>query len=81
VSSGRGGLFPRGVVIGTVIGIEEADTGWRKSYLIRPAVRPEAASHVMVGDSRRRRRPERHLAGLRAAGPAGPDTADPGGSD
>jgi rod shape-determining protein MreC len=49
VSSGRGGLFPRGVMIGTVIGIEEADTGWRKSYLVRPAVRPEAALHVLVG--------------------------------
>jgi rod shape-determining protein MreC len=48
VSSGRGNLFPRGVFIGTVIGIEEADTGWRKSYLIRPGVRPESASHVMV---------------------------------
>jgi rod shape-determining protein MreC len=49
VSSGRGGLHPRGVVIGTVLGIEEADTGWRKSYLIRPAVRPEGAIHVLVG--------------------------------
>jgi rod shape-determining protein MreC len=49
VSSGRGGLHPRGVVIGTVIGIEEADTGWRKSYLLRPAVRPESAVHVLVG--------------------------------
>jgi rod shape-determining protein MreC len=49
VSSGRGGLFPRGVMIGTVIGIEEADTGWRKSYLVRPAVRPEGALHVLVG--------------------------------
>lgn len=48
VSSGRGGLFPRGVLVGTVIGIEEADTGWRKSYLVRPAVRPEAAVHVLV---------------------------------
>lgn len=49
VSSGRGNLFPRGVFIGTVLGIEEADTGWRKSYLIRPGVRPEAATHVLVG--------------------------------
>ena len=48
VSSGRGNLFPRGIVLGTVIGIEEADTGWRKSYLIRPGVRPESVSHVMV---------------------------------
>ena len=48
-TSGRGQLFPRGILIGTVIGIEEADTGWRKSYLVRPAVRPEAATHVLVG--------------------------------
>lgn len=49
VSSGRGNLFPRGVPIGTIIGIQDADTGWRKSYLIQPAVRPEAARHVLVG--------------------------------
>jgi rod shape-determining protein MreC len=49
VSSGRGNLIPRGVPIGTVVGIEDADTGWRKSYLIRPTVRPEAARHVLVG--------------------------------
>jgi rod shape-determining protein MreC len=48
VSSGRGGLHPRGIPLGTVIGIEEADTGWRKSYLVRPAVRPEGAVHVLV---------------------------------
>jgi rod shape-determining protein MreC len=49
VTSGRGVLFPRGIPIGTVVGIDEADTGWRKSYLIQPAVRPEEAVHVLVG--------------------------------
>ena len=49
VTSGRGNLLPRGIFIGTVMGIEEADTGWRKSYLIRPGVRPESVSHVLVG--------------------------------
>lgn len=49
VTSGRGGVFPRGIPLGTVIEIEEADTGWRKSYLLRPAVRPEAAAHVLIG--------------------------------
>ena len=49
VTSGRGAQYPRGILIGTVLGIEEADTGWRKSYLIRPAVRPESARHVLVG--------------------------------
>lgn len=49
VTSGRGGIFPRGIPIGTVVGIDEADTGWRKSYLLQPLVRPEAVSHVLVG--------------------------------
>lgn len=49
VTTGRGGIYPRGIPIGVVIGIEEADTGWKKSYLMRPAVRPEAVTHVMVG--------------------------------
>ena len=52
VTSGRGGVFPRGIMIGTVLGIEEADTGWRKSYLLRPAVRPESAAQVLVGVGR-----------------------------
>lgn len=49
VTSGRGGIFPRGIPIGTVVGIEEADTGWRKSYLLNPAVRPGEVTHVLVG--------------------------------
>ena len=48
VTSGRGGLFPRGIPLGEVIGIEDADTGWRKSYVLRPAVRPESAVAVLV---------------------------------
>lgn len=49
VTSGRGEVFPRGIPIGVVANIESADTGWRKSYVIRPAVRPEAAAQVLVG--------------------------------
>ncbi len=49
VTSGRGGVYPRGILVGTVLGIEEADAGWRKSYLLRPAVRPESVTHVLVG--------------------------------
>lgn len=49
VTSGRGGVYPRGILLGTVLGVEEADTGWRKSYLLLPAVRPEAVTHVLVG--------------------------------
>lgn len=48
VTSGRGGIYPRGIPIGGVVGIEEADTGWRKSYLLRPEVRPASVIHVLV---------------------------------
>jgi cell shape-determining protein MreC len=49
VTTGRGQIIPRGIPLGLVIGIEEADTGWRKSYLVKPTVRPEAVTHVLVG--------------------------------
>jgi rod shape-determining protein MreC len=49
VTSGRGQVYPRGIPLGVILGIEDADTGWRKSYLIRPAVRPEAVVHVLIG--------------------------------
>jgi rod shape-determining protein MreC len=49
VTSGRGTVYPRGIPLGVILGIEEADTGWRKSYLIKPAARPEAITHVLVG--------------------------------
>lgn len=52
VSSGRGGIYPRGIPIGTVLGLEESEAGWRKTYLLQPAVRPEAAAHVLVGVQR-----------------------------
>jgi len=48
VTSGRGTVYPRGIPLGVVLGIEDADTGWRKSYLVRPAVRPEGVTHVLV---------------------------------
>jgi rod shape-determining protein MreC len=49
VTSGRGDLYPRGIPVGTIVSIDEADTGWRKSYVVRPAVRPEEVIHVLVG--------------------------------
>jgi rod shape-determining protein MreC len=49
VTSGRGGVYPRGILLGTVVGVEEAEPGWLKTYIVRPAVRPESATHVLVG--------------------------------
>jgi rod shape-determining protein MreC len=55
VTSGRGGLYPRGIVVGTVVQVvevEDEDIGWRKSYVVRPAVRPESATLVLVATAR-----------------------------
>lgn len=49
VSSGLGGVFPRGVLIGTVLrSLGGEDTGWARSYLLRPAARPSELHSVMV---------------------------------
>jgi rod shape-determining protein MreC len=49
VSSGLGGVFPRGVFIGTVVrALRGESAGWSRSYLLRPAVRPSELQSVMV---------------------------------
>ena len=34
--------------IGTVVGLASEAEGWERVYLVRPAVHPAAASHVMI---------------------------------
>ncbi len=48
VTSGRGAVYPRGILVGTVSGSAEIEAGWRRSYWVEPAVRPESATHVLV---------------------------------
>ncbi len=47
-TSGLGGVFPRGVPIGTVQGMLSETAGWERTYLLRPAVHPAQVSHVMI---------------------------------
>jgi rod shape-determining protein MreC len=72
VTSGLGGVFPRGIPIGTVIGPAGEAPGWGRTYLVRPAVHPAALSHVMILTT-----PRPAGADLRGAFP-GPDTGSNG---
>ncbi|HJQ66025.1 MAG TPA: rod shape-determining protein MreC [Gemmatimonadales bacterium] len=47
LTSGLGGVLPRGIPVGTVIALA-SESGWERTYLVRPAVAPGAVSHVMV---------------------------------
>lgn len=57
VSSGVGGVYPRGIPVGTVmreLGPREGFTeGWARTYLLRPAVKPQDISSVMILEPRR----------------------------
>lgn len=48
VSSGLGGVYPRGIPIGRVIGEIKTSETWARTYLIRPAVFPADVSSVMI---------------------------------
>ena len=48
VASGLGGVFPRGVPIGTVMGVLRQEEGWERTYLLKPASHPMTISHVIV---------------------------------
>lgn len=48
VTSGHGGVFPTGIPIGTIAGVEGAETSWQRTYLIRPLVSPSEMEYVLV---------------------------------
>lgn len=48
VTSGHGGVFPRGIPIGTIAGMEGGGESWQQSYLIRPLVSPADMNYVLV---------------------------------
>jgi rod shape-determining protein MreC len=47
-SSGLGGTWPRGVLIGTVMDTVKDTESWVRTYLIRPAVNPAHVTSIMV---------------------------------
>jgi len=49
VTTGLGGVFPAGVPVGEVVALSRVESGWERSYRVRPRVRPE---EVRVGFAR-----------------------------
>ena len=48
LTSGLGGIMPRGIPVGVVVGVAGEAGGWQRTYLLRPAVHPAAVTHVMI---------------------------------
>jgi rod shape-determining protein MreC len=48
LTSGLGGVYPRGIPIGSVESIAETQGEWLRSYWLRPAVEPGSVTHVLV---------------------------------
>jgi rod shape-determining protein MreC len=71
VTSGLGGVFPRGIPIGTVVGELKTPDQWARAYLLKPAVPLANVGTVLV------LKPERSRAGVENvwASAAGADSA------
>jgi rod shape-determining protein MreC len=91
VTSGDGGLYPRGIPVGRVVGAGRASGGWQRVYYIRPLVTRAQMSHVLILGSPVRARTDQDLASAwgvsldaaarrdsaRAPGGVSPDAAAP----
>jgi rod shape-determining protein MreC len=48
LSSGLGGVYPKGIPVGTVTGVIREQAGWERVYRLMPAANPGSAAHVLV---------------------------------
>lgn len=48
VTSGLGGVYPRGLPIGRVAGVRREELGWERVYRIVPFVNPGVVDHVLL---------------------------------
>jgi rod shape-determining protein MreC len=48
LSSGLGGVWPRGIPIGTVLEEVKTSEGWARTYLLKPSVSPADVGAVMI---------------------------------
>ena len=47
-SSGLGGIYPKGIPVGVVLGEIRTSESWARTYLLRPAVNPTELTSVMI---------------------------------
>jgi rod shape-determining protein MreC len=52
LSSGLGGVYPKGIPVGTVAGVAREQAGWERVYRLLPAANPGSVAHVLVLVSR-----------------------------
>jgi rod shape-determining protein MreC len=48
VASGLGGVYPRGLPLGVVEGVEREQMGWERVYRLRPLAHPSVVSQVLI---------------------------------
>jgi rod shape-determining protein MreC len=48
LATGEGGIYPRGIPVGTILSVGQELAGWARTYLVLPAVHPASVSHVVV---------------------------------
>jgi rod shape-determining protein MreC len=48
LSSGLGGVYPKGIPVGTVTGVVREQEGWERVYRVLPAANPGSAAHVLI---------------------------------
>lgn len=55
LTSGLGGVYPKGIPLGRVVGVVRELTGWERTYLVHPAANPAHSAHalILVGSAER----------------------------
>jgi rod shape-determining protein MreC len=48
LSSGLGGVYPKGIPVGTVTGLVREQAGWERVYRLLPAANPGSIGHVLI---------------------------------
>ncbi len=48
LSSGLGGVYPKGIPVGTVTGVVREQAGWERVYRLLPTANPGSAAHVLI---------------------------------